>query len=137
MSHLLDTNVVIALLNRRSRAVRRNWLDALRQGVHTSTSSVVYFELYYGAVKSKQSADNIAKLDALVGTYVTVLPFEREDGAFAGKIRNDLEAAGTPIGAYDTLIAGQALRLGMTLVTGNTRELWRVRGLKLANWETT
>lgn len=45
-----------------------------------------------------------------------------------------LSAAGTPIGAYDTLIAGHALARGLTLVTNNTREFSRVPGLQVENW---
>jgi predicted nucleic acid-binding protein len=33
-----------------------------------------------------------------------------------------------PIGAYDLLIAGQALRRGLTVVTANTTEFDRVTG---------
>jgi tRNA(fMet)-specific endonuclease VapC len=44
------------------------------------------------------------------------------------------QVRGTPVGPYGTLIAGHALRLGMTLVTANTREFQRVSGLKLESW---
>jgi tRNA(fMet)-specific endonuclease VapC len=39
-----------------------------------------------------------------------VLDFDRENARQAGELRTRLAAAGTPIGAYDVLIAGQALR---------------------------
>jgi tRNA(fMet)-specific endonuclease VapC len=39
-----------------------------------------------------------------------------------------------PIGPFDTLIAGQALARGMTLVTANMREFSRVEGLRLEDW---
>ena len=45
-----------------------------------------------------------------------------------------LQATGEPIGALDTLIAGHALSLGLALVTHNTREFERVKGLELQNW---
>jgi tRNA(fMet)-specific endonuclease VapC len=45
-----------------------------------------------------------------------------------------LEEGGTPIGAYDLLIAGQALRRGLTLVTANSSELRRVNGLNWEDW---
>jgi tRNA(fMet)-specific endonuclease VapC len=47
-----------------------------------------------------------------------------------------LKARGTPIGPYDTLIAGQAMARGLTLVTRNTREFERVVGLSVENWES-
>ena len=46
-----------------------------------------------------------------------------------------LAEAGTPIGPYDVLIAGQALQRGLVVVTRNTREFSRVPGLDVENWE--
>ena len=47
-----------------------------------------------------------------------------------------LAAAGTPIGPYDVLIAGQAIARGLTLITNNVREFRRVPALQLEDWET-
>jgi tRNA(fMet)-specific endonuclease VapC len=44
--------------------------------------------------------------------------------------------AGTPIGPYDALIAGQALARSLTLVTHNMREFQRVVGLSIEDWES-
>lgn len=52
----------------------------------------------------------------------------------AGRIRLQLEAAGTPIGLADLLIAATARRHGCTLVTHNTREFSRVPGLQVEDW---
>jgi tRNA(fMet)-specific endonuclease VapC len=46
----------------------------------------------------------------------------------------DLAEGGTPIGAFDTLVAAQALSLSLTVVTNNTRHFSRVAGLKVENW---
>ena len=50
-------------------------------------------------------------------------------------IRAALAAAGTPIGPYDVLIAGQAVARGLTLITHNTREFQRVENLRIEDWE--
>ena len=42
--------------------------------------------------------------------------------------------AAAPIDAYDILIAGQAVRSGATLVTADSREFARVRGLAWEDW---
>jgi tRNA(fMet)-specific endonuclease VapC len=63
-----------------------------------------------------------------------VLPFESEDAEVAGEIRADLERTGKPIGAYDLLIAGQAIRNKVTLVTANVSEFARVKGLLWDDW---
>ncbi len=41
-----------------------------------------------------------------------------------------------PIGAYDTLIVGQALALGLILITHNTREFRRVANLTIEDWQS-
>ncbi|MGL5078460.1 MAG: type II toxin-antitoxin system VapC family toxin, partial [Waterburya sp.] len=41
---------------------------------------------------------------------------------------------GTPIGAYDLLIAATALANELILVTSNTKEFSRVKHLVLENW---
>jgi tRNA(fMet)-specific endonuclease VapC len=43
---------------------------------------------------------------------------------------------GKPIGSYDLLIARQAIRHGMRVVTANVREYAQVPDLRGENWET-
>ncbi|MDA0582524.1 VapC toxin family PIN domain ribonuclease, partial [Acinetobacter baumannii] len=63
-----------------------------------------------------------------------VLPLDiPADAEYAG-IRAELEAAGQPIGMNDLLIAAHAYALSLTLVTDNTREFGRIRGLSVENW---
>jgi tRNA(fMet)-specific endonuclease VapC len=38
------------------------------------------------------------------------------------------------IGPFDTLIAGQALRRNLIMVTGNVKEFSRVKHLVVVNW---
>jgi tRNA(fMet)-specific endonuclease VapC len=63
-----------------------------------------------------------------------VLGFDANDARHAGQVRASLAAAGTPIGPYDVLIAGQALARNLTLVTSNVREFRRVPGLRVKDW---
>ena len=65
---------------------------------------------------------------------VEILPFDEADARAAGEVRAQLERVGQPIGAYDALIAGQAVRRGLTLVTANAREFERVDGLMCEDW---
>ncbi len=62
------------------------------------------------------------------------LPFDDEDARVAGAIRAELERAGKPIGAYDLLIAGQALRHKLKLITANVSEFKRIKGLHWEDW---
>jgi tRNA(fMet)-specific endonuclease VapC len=51
-----------------------------------------------------------------------------------GITRANLEKMGTPIGAYDLMIAAHALSLGLVLVTNNEREFQRIPDLFVENW---
>ena len=130
---LLDTNAVISLVARRS--------EPLLQRVETSepgslaVSSVVAHELYFGAYRSERVAYNLETL-RLLFTDLAILDFDREDARVAGEIRAELKRRGTPIGPYDTLIAGQAKARGLTLVTNNTAEFSRIAGLRIEDWTT-
>ncbi len=63
-----------------------------------------------------------------MGCGLAVLNFDKEDARQAGEVSAALAAAGTPIGPYDVLIAGQALARGLVLVTHNVSEFSRVGG---------
>lgn len=65
------------------------------------------------------------------------LPFDDFAANTFGIIRSQLEIRGMPIGAYDLQIAAIALANNLILVTHNTRELERVQGLQLEDWEVT
>lgn len=129
MKFLLDSNAVIALMKGHS-----GFLTRLRQHQPQdfAISAIVAHELFYGAYKGQRTAENLARVDAL---RFEVLDFDREDARQAGELRARLAAAGTPIGSYDVLIAGQALARALTLVTHNTREFQRVPGLRIEDWE--
>lgn len=107
---------------------------ALAAEAAVAVSSVVAFELWYGVAKSARQEFNAQLLDKFFAGPLSFLDFEAEDAKVAGRIRATLEAAGKPIGAYDLLIAGQALRHGLTLITANSREFARVRGLEWEDW---
>jgi tRNA(fMet)-specific endonuclease VapC len=88
-------------------------------------------------IREAADADRTAAADRQVEDLlgeIELLPFDVPADADYGAIRSDLEAAGMVIGGNDMLIAAHALAVGATLVTGNTGEFKRVRGLKVENW---
>lgn len=131
MVWLLDTNVVIALLTRRSEALRRR-VESAEPGT-LATSAIVSHELYFGAYRSQKIEFNLETLRLLFADLV-VLDLDRDDARSAGEIRAGLAREGTPIGPYDVLIAGQAKARALTLVTNNVSEFRRVPGLNLEDW---
>lgn len=134
MSYLLDTDACISLMNGSPVAVRSRFEKAIRGDFQVYISSVVAFELWYGVAKSARVQTNTQRLEMLLASPVITLPFENEDSRVAGSIRATLEAAGRPIGAYDYLIAGQAMARQLTLVTANVSEFSRVKGLSWQDW---
>lgn len=131
----LDTNVAIALLNNRQPQLRARFDAALAADAPLALSMIVYHELMYGAAASAQRKANETKI-ALFLSFgrISLLPFEPGDAHEAADVRADLKRAGTPIGPYDVLIAAQARRAGATLITANTGEFGRVRGLMVIDW---
>ena len=134
MNYLLDTNVCIALINGAPASVRSHFQKAARANSQIYVSSVVTFELWYGVAKSTRTALNTGRLQMFLSGPMSVLPFDDDDAGAAGSIRAALEVLGKPIGAYDVLIAGQALVRQLVLVTANVAEFSRVKGLSWQDW---
>ena len=133
MNYFLDTNAVIALLKNQPAGVRGRLRRVVSRGASIAVSSVVLYELWYGVARGERRRDNAERLRIFLSGKIDVVPFDERDAVTAGDLRATLEAAGTPIGPYDLLIA-QALRSRATLVTANISEFVRVRGLLWQDW---
>lgn len=131
---MLDTNFCIALLSSDSSSALRETLYSRLQTSKVFVSSIVLFELWYGVAKSRQPLANSRRSERLLALGIDALDFSSEDAEAAGRVRALLEAQKQPIGPYDTLIAGQALARGLTLVTANHREFARMPGLLWQDW---
>ncbi len=127
--YLLDSNAVIQSLNDPAGAVATAVFS--HQADELGTSSIVMYELAFGAYKSARPEMNLAILERL---SFRVLSFDAEDGREAGRLRDYLRSQGRPIGPYDLLIAGQTLRRGLIVVTANLREFTRVPRLVCEDW---
>ena len=134
MNYLLDTNACIALINGNPPSVRAKFRKATDLGGQVFVSSIALFELWYGVAKSSRRDFNKKRLEAFLVGPIHPLPFEDQDAEIAGAIRADLESIGKPIGAYDLLIAGQAIRNKLTLITANLSEFARIKGLAWSDW---
>lgn len=132
-TYMLDTNICSLLMRDASPTAEKRLTQRAPRHV-VSISSVVYFELRKGALTPGVSRGWVPAIAALVGRLNKVEPWNAEAADAAARIYTALAAEGALIGGYDTLIAGHALALGATLVTNNTREFERVKGLKLEDW---
>jgi tRNA(fMet)-specific endonuclease VapC len=134
IEYCLDTNVCIALINGTSLPVRARFKEAIRTGSVICVSTVVLHELWYGVAKSTRQEQNTARLQAFLSGPFEILDWDDSDARAAGEVRAQLEKAGQMIGAYDALIAAQAIRRGITVVTANTKEFKRVDDLMWEDW---
>jgi tRNA(fMet)-specific endonuclease VapC len=131
VKYMLDTNICVRVLRDRPENLRERFnADASS----LSISSVILYELLYGAAKSARPVENRHAVEAFA-ERLKVLDFDSDAAAHAGEIRAELERRGTLIGGYDMLIAGHARSRGLVIVTGNLREFQRVDGLRCENWE--
>lgn len=130
MRYMLDTDICVYAINGRAPQV----IEAMEQHLSAGLgiSAIAASELHFGVAKSG-SRRNAEALRMFLA-QLEVAPFDLGAAEVCGGVRTWLQAAGTPIGPLDTLIAAHACALDVTLVTNNTREFSRVPGLKLANW---
>jgi tRNA(fMet)-specific endonuclease VapC len=134
VDYLLDTNACIALINGHPSTVRNRLQKAAASGARILVSCTAVCELSYVVAKSAKQDFNRRRLDAFLSGPILVLPFDHADARITGELRATLETVGRPIGAYDLLMAGQALRHGLTLVTSNVSEFSRVKALNWQDW---
>jgi tRNA(fMet)-specific endonuclease VapC len=130
---LLDTDICIHLISRRSgyeRVLRR---VSGRSIGEICISAITVSELRFGVAKSARSSANALALDEFLSRF-ELLDYPVEASASYGKIRADLERAGTPIGNNDLLIAAHALAIKANVVTATIGEFQRVKGLKVLDW---
>jgi tRNA(fMet)-specific endonuclease VapC len=126
----LDTNILIYALKGTGQVGERlRQLDPQEVGV----PAIVAYELEFGTISSASPSKRRLELHRLL-SVITILPFDRQSGIRAARLRMDLEKAGTSIGPFDTLIAGTVLAYGATLVTHNVREFSRIPGLQIEDW---
>ena len=134
MIYLLDSTICIALINGTSTNARARFSQAVQSKTLLATSTIVVHPLWHRAAKNEQATRYARALAAFLSSDVTVLEFDHQDAQAAGEIRAELERQGQRIGEYDTLIAGQAFARNLILVTANTREFARVKGLVVEDW---
>jgi len=131
LRYLLDTNICIYISKRRPPEVQEKF-QQLEPG-NVGMSLITYGELCHGAEKSQHREIALEKLTQLTHYIPIIAPTEAMAIQY-GKIRTQLERAGTPIGNNDLCIAAHALVLNVILVTNNTREFERVPNLMVENW---
>jgi tRNA(fMet)-specific endonuclease VapC len=132
VTHLLDTNAWIEVLNRPQGKVASRL--AAHKPVDVALCSVALGELLVGAYKSAKPQRNLTLVLQLVHQFRS-LTFDDLAADQYARIRATLESQGTPIGPYDMQIAGIALVHDLTVVTHNTADFQRIPNLRLEDWQ--
>lgn len=132
--YMLDTDICSYIMRRSNHALLKRLAKVPVSDVCISV--ITKSELLYGVEVSPKRRQDEAALTAFL-LYVEVLDFPDQASPHYAKLRADLKARGTMIGANDLLIAAHARSLSLTLITNNTREFRRVRDLSIENWTTS
>lgn len=131
MKYLLDTCAVSDYFRRRGGVAAA---AHARPPHELAVSAITVHEIHFGVLRQPRAATSLAGRVKTFLSVVATIPFEPVDALASADIRARLERSGQSIGALDALIAGVALARGLTLVTSNTREFSRVRGLSIEDW---
>ncbi len=128
----LDTDFLVALLRKRPEAVKKaEELDSAETEI--STTSMNAFEIYLGALRSREAAENVERADDLLNS-IEILDLTLESSKKSGEILSDLLDRGEAIDLRDAIVAGIALLSGYTLVTRNIEHFRRIIGLSIETW---
>jgi len=131
MKYLLDTCVISDFVRGEPGTLQR--IKTTSPEI-LAFSSITAMEIEYGLRLNPERCEKLTKPLGMLLDRLTMMPFEREDALAAAGLRAALRRMGTPIGAYDVLLAGCALRRSLVFVTANTGEFTRIQGLVLENW---
>lgn len=95
-------------------------------------SAIVASEARYG-VRKRGSIKLGNRVEAVL-SRIAIIPYDADASLSYATVRLELERLGTPISANDLLIAAHALSKNLALVTSNTKEFRRVKGLEIEDW---
>ena len=130
---LLDTDICIHLINRRSGYERILRRISGRSFGEICISAITVSELNFGVAKSAKSKENAAALEEFLVRF-ELFDYPVDAASSYGHIRAGLEKAGTTIGNNDLLIAAHAMAIRARVATANIGEFQRVKGLKVLDW---
>ncbi len=133
MRYMLDTNILIYLMKNRPVTVVER-VSRIGADEQLCMSFFTYAELLKGAERSTRKEKVLRNLGQLLRHIPVLYAVDERLCQHYARQFTELRAAGTPIGANDLWIACHALAEDAVLVTHNTREFRRVKGLLIEDW---
>ena len=132
-TYLFDTNILSDMMRDPNGVASQRFQQIAKStpDIRLCTSVVVQCELLFG-MRRRTNPRWQTHYEKVLES-VEILPLSSTVVPSYASLRGLLEAAGTPIGANDLLIAAHALTLQATLVSADA-DFLRVPGLQLENW---
>ena len=131
--YLFDADIITNVFKKQpTPGLLARLADIPRNQQHISTVTIA--EIVYGAGKSARPAHHLRNLQEILLPAVNILGFDSKAAFVCGRLRAELEKAGTPLALADLEIAAIALANQLVLVTGNTRHFARIPNLIVENW---
>ena len=124
---LLDTNIIIALLNG-DAAVTRQFQD----DPEAYLPVIAVGELYFGARRSSRVESNVLRLEGLIKA-TAVLGCDRVTAEFYGRIKSLLRQKGRPLPENDLWIAAISQQHELTLITRD-QHFHEIEDLAINTW---
>ena len=130
-NYLLDTNHASWLMAQKDSLVAR-LRQAQADGDRFGISVTVLGELYYAVYASQRRAEDLHRLQSLVGTLL-LWPFDTLAAEEFGRIQAEQKAKGRPIPPLDAQIAAVARVSNLVLLTDD-KHFTFVDGITVDNW---
>lgn len=131
MKYYLDTNIIIYAMKNEYPNIKNHFLKVPSSSI--VIPNIVLAEIEYGARKSKNYKKTIDIYNQFTNTF-EMAEFSRKAVKEYGNIRKDLEKQGKIIGPNDLIIAAIVKSEDGILVTHNTNEFSKVKGLNIEDW---
>jgi tRNA(fMet)-specific endonuclease VapC len=135
LRYLLDTNIVSAPVAKKPDARVIGQLE--RYGAVCAIAAPVWHELTYGCRRlpaGKRRVALEAYLEDVIRRSFPILPYDDAAATWHGQERARLERIGRPAPYVDGQIAAIAHIHGLVLVTANTEDFSRFKGIKVRDW---
>jgi len=133
-AYMLDTNICSYIMRKQPASLLQTLQLHSDKRDSIFISAITYAELRFGAIGRKASPKHNLIVDEFIERIDQVVPYDKSAVERTAELRKYLAEKGTPIGANDSMIAGNALAADCILVTNNLKEFERVPGLRLENW---
>ncbi len=118
--YLFDTDILSQVLNRAPSPTLLAKLAAV-PAEQQFTSAITVGERVYRAYRTDRPDHFLRQLEERLWPNIRILPFNRAAAETYGRLRAQLEEAGTPLAEPDLRVAAIALTHDLTMITGNVR----------------